>query len=434
MTGVNTKNRPLATYVCGNTGSGKSCLLQRNILWDIAKQHGVCVIDPTEQLINVVLSHLPKSRLDDVVYFETSIGIPLDFFSYRDDDERQELVRDISDIIDIQDAKIARHYIRKILIALFEANANNIPKRCTVFDILSFVQNEGRRKEILKHCHPEREYDHPPHVKIQPDTISAIIMRMSILSDNPTTRKVLGASEGGINVADLINGNKIFLVKLRRGEAEQIVGSIIATKIQHAIFARLKMPDITKATPYYLYIDECHKILSFAEDRFDDILLEARKCKLCLTMANALPTKLPKKIQESMGTIGNKVIFQLNEKDASIFKSEIAPYRPDYLQNFPPFHAIFRTGNQVQLIKTPQWLPSLKNGNAEDVRTRTLQKYACKSEPISHTSEDGPKPDPQPEAKIPHDESQTRGAHAPRGVFRPPDKRSSSAPKKPNNK
>src|SRR5213078_3189508 len=96
-------------------GSGKSTLLQRMILHDIRKGKGLCVIDPTAQLIKVLLGYIPREHLDRVVYFNTSLPIPLDFFSCRDDDEKQELVTDISNIIDLSTAPIAKNYLRRII-------------------------------------------------------------------------------------------------------------------------------------------------------------------------------------------------------------------------------------------------------------------------------------------------------------------------------
>ena len=394
--------RPLSTYICGNPGSGKSSLLQKMILQDIGKGRPVCVIDPTSQLIKVVLSHIPAARKDDIVYFDTSMGLPIDFFSYREDDEdeRQELIEDISNIIDISDAKIARHYIRKVLKALFEANRQGIADPCTVFDILSFIQNEKRKKEILAKCPEDWQYDHPPAVKIQPDTLSAIIMRMSQLSDNPMLRRVLG-SPGGINVRQLIQENKIFLVNLKQNEPEAIVGSIIAAKIQHAIFARLKMDDVNLCSPYYLYIDECNKVLGFAEDRFDDILMQARKCKLCLTMANPIPKKLPAKIQDSLTTIGNLILFNLDQADASVFKSKLLPYKTDDLVNLPKFRAFLRTDNQVHRVKTGEFLAPLRNNHAKYAKDNTMRQY--KPESAQDGQPDPENDDPPEENRPPHD-------------------------------
>jgi hypothetical protein len=438
--GIREEHRSLGTYICGNPGSGKSSLLQHLILWDIRKDHGVCVIDPTHQLIKGVIDYLPASRKNDVVYFNTSMNIPLDFFSGQDDDERQELITDITNIIDLSTAPIAKHYLRRVITALLEANNN--PKvykpghhdhRYTLLDILPFIQNEDRRNEVLLCCPPERAYDFPPHIKLQQDSINAVVIRMSQITDSPTMKRLLGARSAALNVADLIEGNKIFLVDLKETEDDQIIGSIIAAKIQHAIFRRRHLTDLYSCKPYYLYIDECDVILKFAESRFAAILGRARKYKLGMTIANPIPSDLPDTIQKGLGKIGNLVLFNLDEADGRIFKAKLLPYTPLHLVNLAPFTAFFRTANTVRAIKTPPFLPALHNNHAEYIEDSTIRLFgpeACKPEQVSHTSGDGdtgtPKTeateDPPPKERgrppIPPDGTQQSHNQRPREQFR----------------
>ena len=92
---------------------------------------------------------------------------------------------------------------------------------------------------------------------------------------------VLGNPDAKLNVADMIDENKIFLVDLDENSPDDaIVGSIIAAKIQQAIWKRQHLTDLYACKPYYLYIDECDVILKFAEERFAAILGRARKYKL----------------------------------------------------------------------------------------------------------------------------------------------------------
>jgi len=390
------------------------------VLHDIKTNQAICVIDPTAQLIKIIIDYIPKEHLDRVVYFNTSMPVPLDFFSYKDDDEKQDLITDISNIIDLSTAPIAKNYLRKIINALFEANSNpkifdpqkGIDHRYTFFDIPRIVLDEAFRNRLLSYCPLQRQYDFPPHIKLQSDSITAIVIRLSQLTDSSVMKTILGTKDPRLNISDLINGNKIFLVDLKETESDQIIGSIIAAKIQHAIFARRHLLDIRKCKPYCLYIDECDVILKFAESRFTAILGRARKYNLFMTMANPIPADLPEGIQKALGKIGNLVIFNLDEADARVFKAKILPYRTDSFVNLPSFRALFRTNNKVHLIRTPTSLPSRVSSNADYVRKRTLDLYACNTSPISHNEFHG-KPDPD-------DPNQARSAPDTRGVFRAP--------------
>src|SRR3989344_3713728 len=57
-------------YTIGQTGTGKSVLLQNMIVQDIKNGEGVAVIDPHGELIEKVLELVPRERAEDVIYFD----------------------------------------------------------------------------------------------------------------------------------------------------------------------------------------------------------------------------------------------------------------------------------------------------------------------------------------------------------------------------
>jgi hypothetical protein len=56
-------------YTIGKSGAGKTTLLRNLILQDIEAGRGVGVIDPHGDLANDLLDHIPRHRIEDVVYF-----------------------------------------------------------------------------------------------------------------------------------------------------------------------------------------------------------------------------------------------------------------------------------------------------------------------------------------------------------------------------
>src|ERR1700760_3995816 len=61
------RKRHLAIF--GKSGVGKTTLLRNMIAWDIDCGLGVTVIDPHGSLIDDLLSLIPRSRTNDVIYF-----------------------------------------------------------------------------------------------------------------------------------------------------------------------------------------------------------------------------------------------------------------------------------------------------------------------------------------------------------------------------
>jgi DNA helicase HerA-like ATPase len=56
-------------YAIGKSGTGKTTLLRNLILQDIEAGRGVGIIDPHGDLANDLLDHIPRHRIEDVVYF-----------------------------------------------------------------------------------------------------------------------------------------------------------------------------------------------------------------------------------------------------------------------------------------------------------------------------------------------------------------------------
>jgi hypothetical protein len=65
---LNPEERRRHLYVVGQTGTGKSTLLLNLIRQDLISGEGVAVLDPHGDLAEAALTHIPKSRTNDLVY------------------------------------------------------------------------------------------------------------------------------------------------------------------------------------------------------------------------------------------------------------------------------------------------------------------------------------------------------------------------------
>src|SRR3712207_2378675 len=67
--GIRRVDRRRHIAVSGQTGTGKSTLLENMILQDIARGEGVAFIDPHGDPSERILDRIPPSRTDDLCYF-----------------------------------------------------------------------------------------------------------------------------------------------------------------------------------------------------------------------------------------------------------------------------------------------------------------------------------------------------------------------------
>src|SRR5574344_2319126 len=97
-----------------------------------------------------------------------------------------------------------------------------------------------------------------------------------------------------------MNEGKIFLVNVSKGRIGEdnsaLLGGMIITKIQLAAMERVRIPE-DRRKDFYLYVDEFQ---NFATDSFANILSEARKYRLNLTVAHQYIEQLTDKVKSAI--------------------------------------------------------------------------------------------------------------------------------------
>jgi type IV secretory pathway TraG/TraD family ATPase VirD4 len=83
-------------------------------------------------------------------------------------------------------------------------------------------------------------------------------------------------------------------------------------------------PSVMKTLPnFYLYVDEFQ---SFANESFADILSEARKYKLNLTIAHQYIEQMSEEVRAAVfGNVGTMVTFRVGAFDAEVLEKEFFP-------------------------------------------------------------------------------------------------------------
>ena len=96
---TNNDDRFRHMYIIGQTGSGKSTLMLTSLLEDIRLGNGFCAIDPHGDLVEFVMKHYPKERIDDLIYFDlANTDYPIAFNPLdgtENDDERDVVTSDL---------------------------------------------------------------------------------------------------------------------------------------------------------------------------------------------------------------------------------------------------------------------------------------------------------------------------------------------------
>ncbi len=89
-------------YVIGQTGTGKSSILQVMARQDIRQGRGIAVIDPHGDLANDLLPFVPKSRSEEIIYFDPadmSRPLGINILEASSDEEKQTVAQDALNIM-----------------------------------------------------------------------------------------------------------------------------------------------------------------------------------------------------------------------------------------------------------------------------------------------------------------------------------------------
>jgi hypothetical protein len=158
------------------------------------------------------------------------------------------------------------------------------------------------------------------------EAIVPVINKVGQFVASPLIRNIVGQPKSVINLSEIMDNEKILICNLAAGklgeENSALLGSMLITKIWQAALERATIPEKDRKD-FYLYVDEFQ---NFATNAFGNILSEARKYRLCLTVAHQYMKQLPDEVRSTIfGNIGSIISFRLGGEDATILEEEFTP-------------------------------------------------------------------------------------------------------------
>ena len=153
-----------------------------------------------------------------------------------------------------------------------------------------------------------------------------ITSKIDTFTANDYMRPILGQQHSTFNFREIMDTKKIFLVNLSKGRIGEInanlIGMMIVGKFLMAALSRVDDP--TRGfPPFYLHMDEFQNI---STDSIAQILSEARKYKLGLTVAHQFIAQLEQNIRDAVfGNVGNMAAFRVGPDDAEFLEKQFSP-------------------------------------------------------------------------------------------------------------
>lgn len=372
------------THIIGGTGTGKSTLILQLIKQDIEAGRGVCVLDPHGDLIETVISLIPENRIQDVLIIDPSDGefpVAFNILEAHSDIEKEILSSDLVGgfkRLSTSWGDQMNSVLANAILAFLESSRGG-----TLTDLRRFLIEKDFRNDFLKSVtDPSIQYywlkEYP---LLKSNSIGSILTRLDTFLRPKVIRNMV-AQKKGINFEQLINTNKIILVKLSQGligvDNSYLLGTFVVSKIHQAIMARQALEKQARNS-FFLYIDEFQ---NFITPSMGAILSGARKYSLGLVLAHQDLAQLIKNDSELASSVlanaGTRICFRLSDTDAKRLAEGFSHFEATDLQNLGVGEAIARIGRpDIDFnLETMQFKSQYANGNYQKVIDASRQQYA----------------------------------------------------------
>lgn len=334
--GIKAEDRLKHVYVIGKTGMGKSTLLENMAVQDIQDGHGMAFIDPHGATAETLLDYIPENRIKDVLYFAPfDLDYPASFNIMEDvgADKRHLVVAGLMATFekiwaDAWSARMA-YILQNTLAALLEYPG------ATLLGVNRMYTDKEFRKKVVDNVSDVsvRSFWTEEYAKYTDrytqEATPAIQNKVGQFASNPLVRNIIGQSKSSFDLREIMDNKKILIINLSKGRVGEgnarLLGSMLITKIYLAAMSRAdkNKQELAKLPNFYLYVDEFQ---SFANKSFADILSEARKYKLNLTIAHQYIEQMEEEVRDAVfGNVGTMITFRVGAFDADVLEKEFAP-------------------------------------------------------------------------------------------------------------
>lgn len=299
--GLTEAERERHMYIMGGTGNGKTTMLKYQIVQDMLSGKGVAVVDPHGDLAEELLGYVPEDRQKDVIYInpdDLAFPIGINLLELPEGLEGDELARE-KDLITESTVSVLRkifsqddsggHRVEYVLRNAIQT-ALTLPE-ANLFAIFRLLNDKQYRNSVVKSLKDRNlrifwENELGKAGEMQRVKMAAgITSKIGRFLFSASARRMLEQNRSTIDFDAVMDERKIIICNFSKGllgeDTSMLFGVTLLAKLQLAGLRRARVMQADRV-PFYVYVDEFQ---NFATMSFVQMLSEARKYKLFLTMA-----------------------------------------------------------------------------------------------------------------------------------------------------
>ncbi|MBI3954788.1 type IV secretion system DNA-binding domain-containing protein [Candidatus Collierbacteria bacterium] len=334
---ISEEDRMRHMYIIGRTGTGKTELLKSMILQDMREGKGLCFMEPHGDGIEELLELVPPERAEDVIVFDPADRERPMGFNLLQVKGEEEMHFVASSIINLM-YKLYDPHKTGIIGPRFEHSIRNamltvatLPGATFVEVVRCITDNKFVQELLPKVKDPIVKRYWTDQIAQTSDfhkseTLDYIVSKFGKFVTNKLIRNIIGQSESSLNFRQAMDEGKIIFLKLAKGllgeEDANFLGLLLVPRVLQAALSRQDVPKAQRR-PFYLYVDEFQ---NFATPDFAQILSEARKYALSLTVANQFVSQLDEQVKDAIfGNVGTIMSYRVGVPDANVLQHEFTP-------------------------------------------------------------------------------------------------------------
>jgi len=388
--GIKGEDRRRHVAIIGKTGMGKSTLLLNLVSSDIRSGRGVALIDPHGDLAEAVLQTIPQHRTNEVVLFDAGDrDFPL---AYNPLTCRDPLQRDLiaSGVVSAFKKLYGDSWGPRLEYILFNTllTLTHVPGT-TLLSVMRVLSDAKFRRDLVARVADpvvrsfwQLEFE-KYHDRLRMEAVAPIQNKVGQFLSNPLSRAIVGQAKSSLDLRDVIDEGRIFIVNLSKGrvgeEPSTLLGALLVTGLQLAAMSRADQA-LADRRDFQLYVDEFQ---NFATESFATILSEARKYRLNLTIANQYLAQIEEATLHAVfGNVGSLLCFQVGTQDAEMLAEELgSDLAPEDLIRLPRYTAYARLlidgmpSRPFSMETLPPATPA-KRSTTDAIRTASRRRYA----------------------------------------------------------
>jgi CxxC-x17-CxxC domain-containing protein len=393
--GIRQIDRRRHFYILGKTGSGKTTLMANMALQDIENGNGLAVVDPHGDVLSSLLDYIPSNRVNDVIYVnpvDSEYPIAFNVLENVQDEQKHLVASGLMSVFkkiwaNLWSARM-EHIMRNCILALLEVPGN------TLLGIMRLLVDKNFRKKIIDNVSDPvvksfwvDEYANW-NDRFRVEAIQPIQNKVGQFLSSAIIRNLVGQPKSTLDLRSIMDNRQILLMDLSKGrlgeDNSNLLGAMLITKLWLAAMSRVDTPEEDRKD-FFLHVDEFQ---NFATESFADILSEARKYRLNLTIAHQyiaqLVTPDSHAVKDAVfGNVGTICCFRMGAADARDLIKEFEPlFLEEDLVNIGKHEVILKlmidgmasqpfTGLTLAPLSTGK-----KNNNKEKVIKVSRERYA----------------------------------------------------------